>query len=134
MEKLEILTPEIVDQSYQNALGLLLGNLSFEDLEERGEFYLPSDYDDPQVVLEYFEDIEEQIVQLEKKIRHNKEKDLQKFSDEIKEVLEEEICSRYYLHKGLVESSFDNDVDVKAAIDVLNDQARYKKILSGEKI
>ena len=82
----------------------------------------------------YFEDIEEQIVQLEKKIRHNKEKDLQKFSDEIKEVLEEEICSRYYLHKGLVESSFDNDVDVKAAIDVLNDQARYKKILSGEKI
>ena len=61
MEKLEILTPEIVDQSYQNALGLLLGNLSFEDLEERGEFYLPSDYDDPKVVLEYFEDIEKQL-------------------------------------------------------------------------
>ena len=59
MEKLEILTPEIVDQSYKNALGLLLGNLSFEDLGERGEFYLPSDYDDPQVVLEYFEDIED---------------------------------------------------------------------------
>jgi hypothetical protein len=59
MEKLEILTPEIVDQSYQNALGLLLGNLSFEDLEERGEFYLPADYDDVQVVLEYFEDIED---------------------------------------------------------------------------
>ena len=59
MEKLEILTPEIVDQSYKNALGLLLGNLSFEDLEERGEFYLPSDYDDVQVVLEYFEDIED---------------------------------------------------------------------------
>ena len=59
MEKLEILTPEIVDQSYQNALGLLFGNLSFEDLEKRGEFYLPKDYDDPQVVLEYFEDIED---------------------------------------------------------------------------
>ena len=59
MEKLEILTPEIVDQSYKNALDLFLGNLSFEDLEERGEFYLPSDYDDPQVVLEYFEDIED---------------------------------------------------------------------------
>ena len=59
MEKLEILTPEIVDQSYQNALGLLLGNLSFEDLEERGEFYLPADYDDPKIILEYFEDIED---------------------------------------------------------------------------
>ena len=59
MEELEILTPEIVDQSYKNALGLLLGNLSFEDLEKRGEFYLPSDYDDVQVILEYFEDIED---------------------------------------------------------------------------
>ncbi len=59
MEELEILTPEIVDQSYKNALGLLLGNLSFEDLEERGEFYLPSDYDDPKIILEYFEDIED---------------------------------------------------------------------------
>ena len=59
MEKLEILTPEIVDQSYKNALGLLLGNLSFEDLEKRGEFYLPSDYDDPKIILEYFEDIED---------------------------------------------------------------------------
>ena len=59
MEKLEILTPEIVDQSYKNALGLLLGKIDFEDLEKRGEFYLPKDYDDVQVVLEYFEDIED---------------------------------------------------------------------------
>jgi len=59
MEELETLTPEIVDQSYKNALGLLLGTLSFEDLEEKGEFYLPSDYDDVQVILEYFEDIED---------------------------------------------------------------------------
>ena len=59
MEELEILTPEIVDQSYKNALGLLLGTLNFEDLEKRGEFYLPADYDDPNIVLEYFEDIED---------------------------------------------------------------------------
>ena len=45
MSEVEILTSEIVDQSYQNALGLLLGNLSFKDLEERGEFYLPEDYE-----------------------------------------------------------------------------------------
>jgi len=59
MEELEILTPEIVDQSYKNALGLLLGKIDFEDLEKRGEFYLPKDYDDVQVILEYFEDIED---------------------------------------------------------------------------
>jgi hypothetical protein len=59
MEELETLTPEIVDQSYKNALGLLLGKIDFEDLEKRGEFYLPKDYDDVQVILEYFEDIED---------------------------------------------------------------------------
>ena len=40
MSEVEILTSEIVDQSYKNALGLLLGDLSFKDLEEKGEFYL----------------------------------------------------------------------------------------------
>jgi hypothetical protein len=59
MEELETLTPEIVDQSYKNALGLFLGKIDFEDLEKRGEFYLPKDYDDVQVILEYFEDIED---------------------------------------------------------------------------
>ena len=70
MSEVEILTPEIVDQSYKNALGLLLGNLSFKDLEEKGEFYLPSDYDDPKVVLQYFEDIEDYETCI--KIRDNK--------------------------------------------------------------
>jgi hypothetical protein len=70
MSEVEILTPEIVDQSYKNALGLLLGDLSFEDLEEKGEFYLPSDYDDPKVVLQYFEDIEDYETCI--KIRDNK--------------------------------------------------------------
>tara|TARA_B100002019_G_scaffold290527_1_gene308425 strand:- start:674 stop:889 length:216 start_codon:yes stop_codon:yes gene_type:complete len=59
MSEVEILTQEIVDQSYKNALDLLLGKINFEDLEKRGEFYLPKDYDDVQVVLEYFEDIED---------------------------------------------------------------------------
>ena len=59
MSEVEILTPEIIDQSYKNALDLLLGKINFRDLENRGEFYLPKDYDDVQVVLEYFEDIED---------------------------------------------------------------------------
>jgi hypothetical protein len=59
MDELEIPTQEIVDQSYANALDLLLGNISFEDLADKGEFYLPKDYDDPKVVIQYFEDIED---------------------------------------------------------------------------
>ena len=59
MDELEIPTQEIVDQSYANALDLLLGNISFEDLADKGEFYLPKDYDDPKVIIQYFEDIED---------------------------------------------------------------------------
>ena len=59
MEKVEILTDEIVHQSYTNALDLLIGNIDFDKLSEQGEFYLPEDYDDESIVLHYFEDIED---------------------------------------------------------------------------
>ena len=59
MEKVDIINSEIVDQSYNNAFDLLLGNISFDDLAERNEFYLPEDYEDPKVILQYFEDIED---------------------------------------------------------------------------
>ena len=52
MEKVEILTDEIVHQSYTNALDLLIGNIDFDKLSEQGEFYLPEDYDDESIVLQ----------------------------------------------------------------------------------
>ena len=59
MEKVEILTDEIVHQSYTNAFDLLIGNTDFDTLSEQDEFYLPEDYDDENIVLQYFEDIED---------------------------------------------------------------------------
>lgn len=81
----------------------------------------------------YYDGIEEQISALEKKISHNKESDLVKFKDEIREALEKEIVSRYYFQVGQIEASFDDNVEIKAAIDVLNDQEKYNKYLKGEK-
>ncbi len=78
----------------------------------------------------YYEDIQEQIKALKNKMYHNKDSDLQKFKTDIKEALEEEIVARYYLEKGMVEASFDNDKEMKAAIDVLNDPTRYNKLLN----
>jgi carboxyl-terminal processing protease len=57
---------------------------------------------------------------------------LQKFKPEIKEMLEQEIVSRYYLQKGFVEASFDDDVDIRAAVDVLNNNGRYGQLLKGK--
>lgn len=80
----------------------------------------------------YYDDIQSQVESLKKQISHNKEKDLQTFKDEIRELLEEQIVSRYYLQKGTVEASFDDDEDVMAAVKVLNDSAMLNKILSGK--
>lgn len=77
----------------------------------------------------YYEGIKDQIEQLKQKISHNKESDLQKFKKEITQVLESEIISRYYLQKGIIEASFDNDVDILEALSILKDEKKYKQLL-----
>lgn len=81
----------------------------------------------------YYQDIEDQIASLRKKVQHNKDQDLQNFKDEIKELLEEEIVSRYYLSDGKIEASFDDDKVLQAALEVLNDEQRYNALLTGDK-
>ena len=77
----------------------------------------------------HYEDIDQQIQSLKLKVTHNKDSDLQKFKSEIKQFLEEEISSRYYLRKGVIETSFSSDESIGAAIEVLKDSARYHLIL-----
>lgn len=78
----------------------------------------------------YYSDINEQIYSLKNKVKHNKEADLITFKSDIKELLEQEIITRYYLQEGSIEASFDDDQDIKAAIDVLKNKSAYDKILS----
>ncbi len=80
----------------------------------------------------YYQDIEDQITSLRKKVQHNKDQDLQKFKGEIKELLEEEIAARYYLSEGKIEASFDDDDVLQAAVEVLNDDEKYEAILRGD--
>lgn len=77
----------------------------------------------------YYNDIEEQIFALQKETLHNKDQDLQSFKKEITKLLEQEITGRYYYQNGVIESSFNNDDDVKVAINVLNDPERYQSLL-----
>ncbi|MEL7006043.1 MAG: peptidase S41, partial [Bacteroidota bacterium] len=77
----------------------------------------------------YFEDIESQLENLKNKVQHNRENDLIKFKGEIKQTLEEEIASRYFLEAGSIEASFKYDTDVKQSIQTLTEGNNYKKIL-----
>lgn len=80
----------------------------------------------------YYDEIKVQLDALKTRMAHNKEHDLEKNKDEIREVLEHEIVSRYYFEKGVKEAGFDDDPEVNEAIRVLNDSALYQKILSGK--
>lgn len=80
----------------------------------------------------YFEDIQNQLHDLQQKVRHNKEQDLEKFKEEIKQALEEEIASRFYLQKGSIQASFDSDAEVQKAIELLRDTSNYNKLLSNK--
>lgn len=77
----------------------------------------------------YYEDIDPQIQSLKSKVKHNKESDLQKFNPDIRQILEEEISSRYYLGKGVVETSFSADEEIKAAVEALKDYKKYNEAL-----
>jgi len=47
------------EESYHNAYQLLIGATDYDKLAEQEEFYLPENHEDPQVVLEYYESIED---------------------------------------------------------------------------
>jgi len=66
---------------------------------------------------------------MKKKLSHDKKADLDKAKNEIIELLELEITKRYYYQKASIESTFDDDADIKAALDVLHDEPRYRSLL-----
>ncbi len=78
----------------------------------------------------YYDGAKAEFEALKNKIMHNKKEDLVKFKPEIKNLLEQEISSRYYYQTGRLECSLSTDAELKEAITVLNDPARYKSILT----
>jgi carboxyl-terminal processing protease len=78
----------------------------------------------------YFESVKTEYDALKKKIMHDKSADLKKFKDEITEMLESEIVSRYYFQNGQVEASFDHDVEIRKAVEALNDKTVFASILN----
>ncbi|MAY82668.1 MAG: peptidase S41 [Flavobacteriales bacterium] len=81
---------------------------------------------------EYYQRIDQQFRALEEKIAAEKKDDLKHFKDEIKQVLENEIVSRYYFQNGRIAQSLNEDPDVQKAIEILKDEGRYHGILAGK--
>lgn len=77
----------------------------------------------------YYEDVKAEYDQLLEKVTPSKERDLEKFKEEINYYLSNEIVSRYYYEKGRSQQAFQDDLDVKKAIEILKNQKEYNTIL-----
>ena len=77
----------------------------------------------------YYDESKVEYEALLAKVVPSKERDLEKFKDEIKIMLENEIISRYYFQKGRAIDSFRNDENIAKALELLKNKALYNTIL-----
>ncbi|MCB2378928.1 S41 family peptidase [Hymenobacter sp. BT635] len=77
----------------------------------------------------HYDDVKAELEAIRKKVSTNKSNDLTRFKPEIRELLEQEIVSRYYFQKGGIEASFDDDPNILTALQVINDAPRYAALL-----
>jgi carboxyl-terminal processing protease len=78
----------------------------------------------------YYEHSKAAIEALRTELNPDKAEDLQRFKEDIKEVLKSELVTRYWYQTGRVEAMLHSDPAVKQALGVLNGPA-YQQILAG---
>ena len=77
----------------------------------------------------YFEDAKSEYDALFKKLTPSKERDLEKFKPEIKQILENEIISRYHYQIGRTVHNLKNDDYLKKSIEILTNPTMMHTIL-----
>lgn len=77
----------------------------------------------------YFEAIKTQFETLQKSVALDKKQDLMKHRKEVKQLLQEEIVSRYYFLKGRLQNQLQTDDEIKEALNVLGNPSQYNKLL-----
>lgn len=77
----------------------------------------------------YYANAEAEFEALKHKLAHDKEKDLQTFSSEIRDLLYQEIASRYFFQKGRIQAALEDDSELEKAIEVLKNPQLYTSVL-----
>ncbi|MCX6300889.1 MAG: S41 family peptidase [Bacteroidia bacterium] len=80
----------------------------------------------------YYDLHKDLFTELEKDIVHNLDHDLTMFRDEITDLIEEEIISRYFYEEGAIAWGIKSDEQVIKALETLNNKEKYTSILSGK--
>ena len=103
------------DYNYNNGTEKLLVSLKTEATKEKQFAEIQTEYD-----------------ALKAKMMASKKNDLQIHKDEIKQVLGNEIASRYYFEKGRYETNFKYDKELAQAVKIMQDKEQVASILKGD--
>ena len=79
----------------------------------------------------YASDLQTEIDALQSKMEASKTNDIERFKEQISEIIEGEIVTRYYFQNGRIEASLKHDKEVNKAVEILQDHEAYKAILEG---
>jgi carboxyl-terminal processing protease len=82
----------------------------------------------------YYNMAESEFEALRAKLEPNFDKDSELFSEEIKELLQDEIVSRYYYQKGAIRAAINDDKGIKKAIEELNSETAYSAYFKQGKV
>lgn len=77
----------------------------------------------------YYDDAKMEFENLEKKLKHNIARDLDRNKDVLKRVIASDIVAAYYYQAGSIENSLSHDNQVQEAMKLIKDKARYNSIL-----
>lgn len=82
----------------------------------------------------YYDIHKDLFTQLEKQISHSLDHDLAIFRQEITELIEDEVISRYFYEEGAIAWSVKKDQQVLRALEILNNPPAYNSILRGQSV
>lgn len=77
----------------------------------------------------YYDLAKEEFEALKAKLETNLDKDLREFREEISELLEDEIVTRFYYQRGAIRSAIHDDKGIKKALETLNAESAYSELL-----
>lgn len=80
----------------------------------------------------YYEAIKGELDLLQTSMDNNKKEDLNKYKDQISDLIKMEILGRYYYQKGKIIGVLKTDQVLKEATELLQDNAKYSAILAGK--
>ena len=77
----------------------------------------------------YYDEAKQIIDALEEKLAHNLDKEMDRKKEDIIRLMSLEVIKRYYYQAGMAEVALKGDKDLEKAIEVVNDEVEYNKIL-----